>query len=96
MIENKDGYTISEDTEIVKIWTEYCNELYNYPINPDVNTLINREVELNDNLPILKSEVENYIKYIKKGRATGVDNIPGKLFINGGTQLIDTITELCQ
>ena len=82
VIENKDGDTISEDTEIEKRWTEYCNNLYNYPINPDKNTLINREVEVSDNLLILKSEVENAIKNLKKSKATGVDNIPGELFIN--------------
>ena len=38
---NKLNYdTISEDTEMVKIWTEYCSELYNHPINPDQNILI--------------------------------------------------------
>ena len=46
---------------MVKRWTEYCNELYNHPINPDQNSLINREVNVYDNLPILKSEVENTI-----------------------------------
>ena len=51
---------------------------------------------LSDNLPILESEMENAIKHLKKGKATGVDNIPGELFINGGTQLLYTITELCQ
>ena len=33
---------------MVKRWTEYYNELYNHPINPDQYTLINREVEVND------------------------------------------------
>ena len=37
--------------------------------------------------------MENAIKNLKKGKAKGVDNIPG--FINGGTQMIDTTTELC-
>ena len=41
VLENKYGDTISEDTEIAKIWKEYFNELYNYPINSDPNTLIN-------------------------------------------------------
>ena len=47
-------------------------------------------------ISILKSEVENSIKNLKRGKATGVDNIQVELFINDGTQLIDTITELCQ
>ena len=40
VIKNKDGDTISEDTEIAKRWTEYCNELYNYTINLDPYTLM--------------------------------------------------------
>ena len=64
VIENKDRDIISEDNEIVKRWTEYCNELYNHTINPVKNTLINREVVVYNNLPILKSEVENVIKNI--------------------------------
>ena len=91
VIENNDGDIISEDNEMVKRWTEYCNKLYNHLINSDKH----REVIVYDNLPILKSEVENAIKNLKKGKSTGVDTIPGELFINGGTQLIDTITELC-
>ena len=82
------------DTEMVKRMTEYCNELYNQLINPDQNTLINREVQVYANLTILKSEVENDFKNLKL--TTGVNNIPGELFINNRTQLIDTITELCQ
>ena len=61
---------LSQMIDISKRWTEYCNKLYNYPINPDQNTLINRELEVNDNLPILKSEVENDIQNLKKGKAT--------------------------
>ena len=40
--------------------------------------------------------MENAINNLKKCKATGVENIPVELFINGGTKLIDTITELCQ
>ena len=34
------------------------------------------------------------LKITKK--VNGIDNIPDELFINGGTQFIDAITELCQ
>ena len=37
------------------------------------------------------------LKISKKGKATGVDNIPGEIIINAGTKLLnDMITELCQ
>ena len=37
VIKHKDGTTISENTEMIKRWTEgyIPNELYNHPINPD-------------------------------------------------------------
>ena len=33
---------ISDNESLLKTWTEYCNKLYNYPITPNSNILINR------------------------------------------------------
>ena len=33
---------IPEDSMILKRWTEYCNELYNHKINPDIRCFITR------------------------------------------------------
>ena len=38
-VEGRNGNTLTEDSEIVKRWTAYCKELYNYLINPDKNIL---------------------------------------------------------
>ena len=33
------GVPIAEYSMFLKRWTEYCNELYNHQINPDINVL---------------------------------------------------------
>ena len=66
-MEIKNGNILTEDSEIVKRWKEYCKELYKYPINPYENILNDdRGSCIEDNLPILKSEVEQAIRSIKK------------------------------
>ena len=96
VIENKKSKLLTEELEVRKRWTEYCKDLYNYPIKPDTNRLVSRDADSGENLPILRSEVENALKCLKKGKAPGIDNIPGELLINGGTQLVDILTKLCQ
>ena len=66
-VESRNSNIITEDSEIVKRWTEYCKELYNYPINPDENILNDDRVAyIEENLPILKSEVEHVIRSLKR------------------------------
>ena len=36
IIEDKNGQPIAEEHSILKRWTEYCQELYNYPIKPTI------------------------------------------------------------
>uniref|UniRef100_A0A3Q2XUJ7 Reverse transcriptase domain-containing protein n=1 Tax=Hippocampus comes TaxID=109280 RepID=A0A3Q2XUJ7_HIPCM len=48
-----------------------------------------------DTLPILREEVEAAVRALKKGKAAGVDNIPGELVQAGGQAMIDTLTILC-
>ena len=59
---------LSEGSSILNRWTEYCRNLYNYPIKPDVNILNHTEILSKDsdlNLTILKSE----------GKSPGIYNI---------------------
>ena len=64
-MESRNGNILTEDSEIVKRRTEYCKVLYNYPINPDENILNdNRCTCVEDNLPILKSEVEHVMNLL--------------------------------
>ena len=77
-ISNKDGKVLSEDTHIIKRWTEYCQELYNYESRGDKNVLqtIDEQHEEERDDSILRDEVVNAIYSLKHGKAAGVDNIP--------------------
>ena len=71
IIEDSNGVQLAEDTLQLNRWTEYCKELYNYPINPDPSVLSyngNHNTDTDDELPILESEVINAIKTWKKGK----------------------------
>ena len=37
IIEDSNGTPEAEDIMILKRWTEYCNDLYNHQINPDIS-----------------------------------------------------------
>ena len=79
IIEDSNGVPLAEDTLKLNRWTEYCKELYNYPINPDLSVLahnVNHNTDTDDELPILDSEVVNAIKTLNEGKSPGIDNIP--------------------
>ena len=87
-IQNKDGKSLTEDQEILKRWTEYCSELYNYTATGDSGVLQVPTATNNDKYPILREEVEVAVKSLKKGKSAGVDNIPGELVQAGGEAMI--------
>ena len=95
-IEDKQGKPLSEEKAIVNRWTEYCQELYNHPINPDINVLQRNSMDQDDDLPILKYEVINAIKSVKDGKSPGNDNISSELLKHGGDAIVNVFTELCQ
>ena len=39
IIEDSNGTPQAENSMILKRWTEYCNDLYNHQINPDISVL---------------------------------------------------------
>ncbi|XP_076443965.1 uncharacterized protein LOC143282251 [Babylonia areolata] len=39
VIEDKDGKLLTDSEEVLKRWTEYCDGLYNYQLNPDSSIL---------------------------------------------------------
>ena len=69
-IEDAIGIPLEDDTAKLDRWTEYCKDLYNYPIKTDrakVETYSSREDD-EQPLPILKLEVINAIKSLKNGK----------------------------
>ena len=96
IIEDKQGKPLEEEQAIVNRWTEYCQELYNHPINPDINILQRNSMNQDDDLPILKDEVINAIKILKDGKLPRNDNISIELLKHGGDAIFNVFTELCQ
>ena len=96
-IEDANGVPIEDDSARLERWTEYCRDLYNYPIKTDQSKLHNtREENEEQPLPILKEEVINAIRTLKNGKSPGIDNVPGELIKGGGEALYDILTKLCQ
>ena len=79
-------------------WTEYCKDVYNYPIKTDRAKVETDNIREDDEqpLPILKSEVIHTIKSLKNGKSPGIDNVPSERLKGGGGALNDIITKLFQ
>ena len=80
---------------ILNRWTEYCSELYNYKANGDPSELNCTQTDTEDDLPILRREVEAAAQSLKKGKSAGVDNIPAELVQAGGEDVITAQTTIC-
>ena len=83
-IQDKGGTCLTENEDILKRWTEYCSELYNYRATGDPEGFNVPTATNNANHPILREEVEAAVKSVKKGKSSGVDNIPAELLQQGG------------
>ena len=94
-IDDANGLTIEYDSARLERWTEYCKDLYNYPIKTYQAKLYNtREKDEEQTLKILKEEVLKAIRTLTNGKSPGIDNVPGELTKVGGKALSDT--KLCQ
>ena len=95
-INDKDNRLLTEDDAIMKRWTEYCEDLYNYNITVDQNVFRTQTSNEELNLPILKEEVIAAVNSLKQGKSPGVDNIPAEFLKAGGDQIIDALHGICQ
>ena len=94
-VHDKDGKCITDKTEVLKRWTEYCSELYTHNAEGDISVLTVNEPSNQDNFPILKSEVEAAIQELKMGKSAGIDNIPAELMLAGGHIVIQILIDIC-
>ena len=101
-IENSAGQFISDQNEMLAIWEEYIEKLYDREHRPDdIEIEDESEVDEDEKGPsILQCEVEKAIKDMKRGKATGDDNIPadilkilGDLGMKNLTKMINHIYE---
>ena len=68
-IQDKDGKCLTEEQDILKRWSKYCSELYNYRATGDPEVLNVPPATDNNNYPILREEVEAAVKSLKKGKS---------------------------
>ena len=88
-IESKDGRMLFEHKDIADRWAEYIVELYDDERQP---------LSQNDALAgheILKAEVEAAVKIMKKGKATGQDEISAKILAALDSKNLNISTEIC-
>ena len=94
-IQDKAGKCLTEEQDILKRWREYCSELYAHTPTGDRKVLDVPPPINNDSYPILREEVEAAVKSLKKGKFSGVDNIPSELVKAGGKAMIDMLLIFC-
>ena len=56
-VHDKDRKCITDKTEVLKCWTEYCSELYTHNAEGNISVLTVNEPSNQDNFSILESEV---------------------------------------
>ena len=64
---------------------------YNTAVTDAASEILQQE----DLQPILREEVEIAVASLKKGKSSGVDNIPAELVQGGGETMIDVLTGIC-
>ena len=90
-IQDRSGTCLTENEDVLKRWTEYCSELYNYRATGDPEVLNVPPATNNDSHPILREEVEAAVKTLKNGKSAGVDNIPAEMVQTCGEDMISVL-----
>lgn len=95
MLEAKDkaGKTKRERKDIVKEATHFYKELYNSKETIEEKYLLRSEGE-EDIPPILKDEISNIIKHLRRNKTPGEDGITNEYLQWGGDRLIEQLTHL--
>ena len=88
-IKNKKGDILFETNEIMDRWTEYVEELFHDSRSEQKLKSFLQGPE------ILTSEVEKALKWMKIGKASGIDNISSEMLQALGDFGINTLTKLC-
>ena len=93
---DKNGKCLTESKDILNRWTEYIADLYSYRASGDIKKLNTSLTTYIDIFPVLREEVEEAVKFPKKGKAADIDNIPAELVHAGGKAMFDTLHVICQ
>ena len=93
-ITNKNGEPIYMAQDKVARWVEYIEELYN---SNDEEIKLEEEEGVDTEEkgdPILRSEFNTALKELKKGKAAGVDEIPGEVLQNMGEDALNKLYDI--
>ena len=88
-IEDKNGKILFDSKQIAERWKEYIEELY----EDERDSAPYFDVSTGEN--ILKEEVENVIKMMKNGKATGSDEITIEAIKVFDEHNLEVVTDLC-
>ena len=84
-----------EEQDTLNRWIEYCSELYAHTTTGDPKVLDVPPTTNNDSYHILRGEIEDAIKSLKKGKSAGMDNIPSEQVQARGEAMIDMLFIIC-
>jgi hypothetical protein len=90
VVEGRDGALLTDVDDVLERWKDYCMELYQCD---DTEQWI--EDNENPEPDILRSEVEEAIRYLKTNKSPGIDNIPAELIKMLGEKAIKAIHDIC-
>lgn len=85
-IKNKNGEIITEDSEIMKRWKEYFQELLGNNRDTEQRTRQREIIEENNDQNITAKELNDVIRNLKNGKAPGHDKITSEMIKNMGTE----------
>ena len=92
LVRDKQGHILTEVTEILQRWGEYCENLYSDPENDGHETAW----AIAWNPPSLLEEVEKAINTIKPEKAAGPDEIPAELLKLGEGTVIKAMHKITE
>ena len=93
---HKNGKCLTKCKDILNKWAEYTADLYSYRATGDIKKLNTSLTTDTDNFPVLREEEKEAVKFLKKGKAAGIDNISAELVHEGNKAMIDTLPVICQ
>ena len=95
---DKGGNLLKESSEVLNRLAEYCKELYNFTIQPDLCILARaiRPPQEPSPLPIMREEVEVATQSLPADKSLGSDNIPAKFLKQGEKELVILMITFCQ
>ena len=91
VINDANGITLTESDDIKKRWVEYSTKLF----EAQDQQVYTRSEIMEEELPPLRSEVEQAMDQMKNAKSPGIDEIPAELWKATGKEGVDIMWRLC-